>query len=64
MLRPLHVRRLLKNNKTVVLTPKHSQTIIITTRQELRNIIIKTMKDYQNPLVESTDLSKRNGVIR
>jgi len=56
MLRPVHLRRFLKHNKTLIVTPKKAEPLIITDKNELRNIIIATMNEYSNPLIESSSL--------
>mgnify|MGYP001173686833 CR=1 FL=1 len=54
MLRPVHLRRFLKHNNILVITPKKTEHLIITDKKELKKIILETMNQRGNPMVESS----------
>ena len=56
MLRPVHLRRFLKHNNILVITPKKAQTLLIADKEELKKIILETMNQHGNPMVESSSL--------
>ena len=56
MIRPVHLRRFLKHNNTLIITPKKTEHLIITDKKELRKMIIATMNEYNNPMIESSSL--------
>ena len=54
MIRPVHLRRFLKHNNILVITPKKAQTLLIADKEELKKIILETMNQHVNPMVESS----------
>lgn len=56
MIRPVHLRRFLKHNNILVITPKKAQTLLIADKEELKKIILETMNQHGNPMVESSSL--------
>ena len=54
MIRPVHLRRFLKHNNTLIITPKKTEHLIITDKKELKKIILETMNQRGNPMVESS----------
>ncbi len=56
MLRPVHLRKFLKNNNMLLITPKKGETLIIYNKEDLRKIILKTMNEHSNPMVESSSM--------
>ena len=46
----------LLNNNILVITPKKAQTLLIADKEELRKMIIATMNQHGNPMIESSSL--------